>query len=109
MKKSIAFLVLTLCLGLAAVDADAARRFGGGGSAIPGGPGARESAVNALPSGPEPTVLQPGEVEPFLRVAKTSFIRLQAANDSGDLDDIRDYTTPEMYAEIAMQVRERHA
>ncbi len=47
------------------------------------------------------------DVEPFLRVAKTSFIRLQAANDTGDLDDIRDYTTPEMYAEIAMQVKER--
>jgi len=48
-----------------------------------------------------------GPVEPFLRVAKTSFIRLQAANDAGDLDDIRDYTTPEMYAEIAMQIRDR--
>ena len=40
-------------------------------------------------------------------MAKTSFIRLQAANDARDLDDIRDYTTPEMYAEIAMQIRER--
>src|SRR5438445_521283 len=47
------------------------------------------------------------EVEAFLRVAKTSFIRLQAANDAKDLDDIRDYTTPEMYAEIAMQLAER--
>jgi predicted lipid-binding transport protein (Tim44 family) len=82
--------------------------FSGIGSAIPQEAGAREPAVTALPSGPEPTVLQPAEVEPFLRVAKTSFIRLQAANDAGDLDDIRDYTTPEMYAEIAMQVRERH-
>ena len=49
------------------------------------------------------------ELQPFLRVAKTSFIRLQAANDSGDLSDIRDYTTPEMYAEIAMQLQERAA
>jgi len=81
--------------------------FSGIGSAIPAEPGATESALNALPSGPEPTVLQPTEVEPFLRVAKTSFIRLQAANDAGDLDDIRDYTTPEMYAEIAMQLRDR--
>jgi predicted lipid-binding transport protein (Tim44 family) len=48
-----------------------------------------------------------GPVEPFLRVAKTSFVRLQAANDAGDLDDIRDYTSPEMYAEIATQIRER--
>ena len=47
------------------------------------------------------------ELQPFLRVAKTSFIRLHAANDSGDLSDIRDYTTPEMYAEIAMQQQER--
>ena len=47
------------------------------------------------------------EAEPFLRVAKTSFIRLQAANDAKDLDDIRDFTTPELFAEIAMQARER--
>lgn len=47
------------------------------------------------------------QVEPFLRQAKMAFIRLQAANDAKDLDDIRDYTTPEMYAEIAMQIEER--
>ena len=47
------------------------------------------------------------QVEPFLRNAKTSFIRLQAANDARDLNDIREYTTPEMYAEISMQISER--
>lgn len=46
-------------------------------------------------------------VDAFLRSAKTSFIRLQAANDRKDLDDIREYTTPEMFAEISMQIRER--
>ena len=46
-------------------------------------------------------------VEAFLRSAKTSFIRLQAANDRNDVDDIREYTTPEMFAEISMQLRER--
>jgi predicted lipid-binding transport protein (Tim44 family) len=46
-------------------------------------------------------------VESFLRSAKTSFIRLQAANDRKDLDDIREYTTPEMFAEVSMQLRER--
>ena len=54
-----------------------------------------------------PVAIPGFEAEPFLRVAKTSFIRLQAANDSKDLDDIRDFTTPELYAEIAMQARER--
>ena len=46
-------------------------------------------------------------VEGFLRQAKVSFHRLQAANDAGDLSDIRDYTSPELYAEIAMQIQER--
>jgi predicted lipid-binding transport protein (Tim44 family) len=46
-------------------------------------------------------------VESFLRNSKTSFIRLQAANDRKDLNDIREYTTPEMYAEISMQLQER--
>lgn len=46
------------------------------------------------------------KVEPFLRNAKTSFIRLQAAHDIGDINDIREYTTPEMLAEISMQIQE---
>lgn len=45
--------------------------------------------------------------EAFLRSAKTSFIRLQAANDRKDLNDVREYTTPEMYAEVSMQFSER--
>jgi len=48
-------------------------------------------------------------VDSFLRSAKISFIRLQAANDSKDLNDIREYTTPEMFAEISMQLQERDA
>lgn len=46
-------------------------------------------------------------VESFLRGAKTTFIRLQAANDRKDLNDVREYTTPEMFAEISMQMQER--
>ena len=46
-------------------------------------------------------------VDSFLRSAKTSFIRLQAANDRKDLNDVREYTTPEMFAEVSMQMQER--
>jgi predicted lipid-binding transport protein (Tim44 family) len=46
-------------------------------------------------------------MEAFLRSAKTTFIRLQAANDRKDLNDILEYTTPEMFAEISMQIQER--
>ncbi len=47
------------------------------------------------------------DVPPFERNAKAAFIRLQAANDAKDLDDIREFTTPEMYGEIALQLQER--
>ncbi len=46
-------------------------------------------------------------LEAFLRSAKMTFIRLQAANDRKDLNDIREYTTPEIFAEISMQLQER--
>jgi len=47
------------------------------------------------------------EDEPFLREAKVHFIRLQDDYDRSDLNDIREYVTPEMFAEINMQIRER--
>lgn len=46
-------------------------------------------------------------VDSFLRNAKASFIRLQAANDRKDINDVREYTTPEIFAEISMQMQER--
>lgn len=45
----------------------------------------------------------------FLRVAKSNFIRLQAAWDKGDVADIREFTTPEVFAELKMQISERGA
>lgn len=43
----------------------------------------------------------------FLREAKLNYIRLQAANDRGDMDDLKRFTTPEVFAEIQMQYEER--
>ncbi len=43
----------------------------------------------------------------FLRHAKTNFLRMQAAWDKADVHDIREFTTPEMFAELKMQLSER--
>lgn len=43
----------------------------------------------------------------FLRIAKLNFVRLQAANDAKNLDDIREFVSPELYAEIKLQMDER--
>jgi len=45
--------------------------------------------------------------EGFLRIAKVNFVRLQAANDAKNLDDIRDFVSPELHAEIKLQMDER--
>ncbi|GAB1394948.1 TIM44-like domain-containing protein [Rhodocyclaceae bacterium] len=47
------------------------------------------------------------DVPGFVRNAKVHYIRLQAANDAANLDDIREFTTPEMFAEIKMAISER--
>ena len=47
--------------------------------------------------------------EAFLRHAKSSFIRMQAAWDKADTNDLREFTTPEVYAELKMQIQERGA
>lgn len=47
------------------------------------------------------------DVPAFLRAAKSYFIRLQAAWDKGDINDIHEFTTPEMFAEIRLQLQER--
>jgi predicted lipid-binding transport protein (Tim44 family) len=48
------------------------------------------------------------DVEGFLRQAKLNFIRLQAANDRGDMEDVRQFCRPEITAEIQMQFQERN-
>ena len=69
-------------------------------AAMPGGAAAAAAAPAAnVPAG--------FDVDGFLRQAKLSFVRMQAANDGANLDDLRQFTTPEVYAEIKMQIDER--
>ncbi len=51
----------------------------------------------------------PADFDPlaFERVAKTIFIRMQAANDNNNLDDLRQFTTPEMFAAFKLDLLDR--
>lgn len=115
---AIAFVAIRALMSRRASPASAPVQFAGAGAGAGAGPADAPVARPALNIGAgvaaaadapkaAPVAIPGFEAEPFLRVARTSFIRLQAANDAGDLDDIRDFTTPEVFAEIAMQVRER--
>lgn len=69
------------------------------------------AAVPAAPAAPHTPWGVPADFDTpsFLRVAKGNFIRLQAAWDKGDVADIREFTTPEVFAELKMQITERGA
>ncbi|MBA3535881.1 MAG: Tim44 domain-containing protein [Tatlockia sp.] len=57
------------------------------------------SSVSAYPADFKP--------EEFLRDAKVKFIRMQTAYDQKNLSDLQDFTAPEVFAEIKMQLDER--
>ncbi len=68
-------------------------------------PGADFGAADAAPGTARPSEgssSAPGwfEGERFAEGAKMHFIRLQAAWDKGDMKDIAEYTTPELFAEL---------
>ena len=44
----------------------------------------------------------------FLRGAKMNFVKLQLANDQGRLEDIREFTTDEMFEALERDIHERH-
>jgi predicted lipid-binding transport protein (Tim44 family) len=71
---------------------------------LPGSPAAMATPATATST----LAFPPGfDAAAFERQAKVNFIRLQAAHDAGNLDDIREFTTPEMYAEIKLDLDER--
>ena len=75
------------------------------GSATP----AAALAPIAAASVPAASVPAGFDVPAFERIAKMIFIRMQAANDSADLNDLRAFTTPEMFAAIKLDLQERGA
>lgn len=47
------------------------------------------------------------DVDGFVHQAKVQFVRLQAAFDNNDVADLREFTSPEMFAELKLQIDER--
>jgi predicted lipid-binding transport protein (Tim44 family) len=60
---------------------------------------AQGGGAGGLPAGVDTSALE--------RAAKMIFIRMQAANDSGDLNDLRQFSTPEMFAAFRLDLQDR--
>lgn len=91
--------------------ASAGHSMGGGGVPFPQqdtAPAGGASAGYGNQSSTDTIDIPAGfDVDSFLKNAKGSFITLQLAHDSGDLEEIRAFTTPELFAEISKQITER--
>lgn len=85
-------------------------QFAGLGSeTVAAPPPSQAAGLNAVPpparSGPK---LPEGfDLAAFLRTAKLNFVRLQIANELGNLGDIREFSTPQMFARLGKEIRER--
>jgi len=67
-----------------------------------------DASAQSAPTAGQPLSLPAGfDAEAFVRQAKVNFVRLQAANDEGNLDDLREFTTPEIYAELKLDIDAR--
>lgn len=68
-------------------------------SQLPNTSTSTRATQNSLPAG--------FDAAAFLRGAKVNFVRLQLANDLGKLDEIREFTTDELFDELQRDVVER--
>ncbi len=76
----------------------------GGSGANPFGPASLQPAASG--AGHLPANF---DAAAFERIAKLIFIRMQAANDAANLDDLRQFSTPEMFATFRLDLQERGA
>jgi predicted lipid-binding transport protein (Tim44 family) len=77
--------------------------------------GMGRETVSVPPTEPSGTVAQAAEsrlptgfdAASFLRGAKMNFVKLQLANDQGKLDEVREFTTDELFTELEQDIAER--
>jgi predicted lipid-binding transport protein (Tim44 family) len=80
-----------------------------GAPVLGSGSGSLNTGFTSTPAATTGTGLPPGfDTAAFERVAKLIFIRMQAANDAGNLDDLRHFATPEMFATFKLDLQDRH-
>jgi predicted lipid-binding transport protein (Tim44 family) len=103
------FFIFKLLFRRNAVSAPAPLQYAGSGAnnMAPAALQAETLAGGAAPVAAAQAIPEGFDSEGFLRVAKLNFVRLQAANDARNLADIREFVSPEMYAEIKLQIDER--
>jgi predicted lipid-binding transport protein (Tim44 family) len=73
-------------------------------------PSGQSAGFESQPAAAQPASVPAGfDAAGFLRGAKMNFVKLQLANDAGNLEEIREFATPEMFDELSKDVSSRGA
>ena len=107
---------LLVFVGMAVVRALAQRREGAGQPAQYAGlgsetvaapPPSQASGFERAPQVRSTTIPDGFDVAGFLRAAKLNYMKLQIANDKGDLEELREFTSPALFDELKRDVLDR--
>ena len=93
-------------------DAGNMQYAGAGNEPAAAPPPSLAPAIGAAPvfgAHPQPNIPAGFDTAGFLRQAKLNFVKLQAVHDSGKLDELREFTTDEMFESIKQDLQEHGA
>jgi predicted lipid-binding transport protein (Tim44 family) len=81
-------------------------QYAGMGNETVVAPPPSQSSGFERPAAPPASALPAGfDAASFLKAAKLNFIRLQAANDSGRVDEVREFMTDELFEDLKRDIR----
>ena len=111
MMALIAFAVVFVMRLLARPKAEGSMQYAGAGNEPAVAPPSLAPGIGAAPVfGAQPPSLPAGfATDGFLRQAKLNFVKLQAAHDSGKLDELREFTSDEMFESVKQDMQQRGA
>jgi predicted lipid-binding transport protein (Tim44 family) len=76
-----------------------------GNETVAASPPSQVSGFEAQSAAPVSGSIPAGfDVAGFVRAAKLNFMKLQLANDSGNTEELREFTTPELFAELSKDI-----
>jgi predicted lipid-binding transport protein (Tim44 family) len=78
-----------------------------GNETVAAPPPSQSAGFEAQPAPAAANIPAGFDVEGFLRQAKLSYIRMQTANDAGNLNDLREFTTPDMFEALKADIDAR--
>lgn len=111
MMALIAFAVMLVLRLLARPKAEGNMQYAGmsPASAQPPVLAPGDGAAPAFGAQPQRSIPAGFDTDGFLRQAKLNFVKLQAVHDSGKLDDLREFTSDEMFESVKQDMQQRGA